>query len=100
MSIVTYLMLTLFIFVTSIIGIIQNKNNILLVIMAVELALLAVNFNLLLACSYLNDRFGHILTIFILTIAAAETSVGLAILIVFFRSRGSISLGFNSYLNG
>lgn len=73
-------------------GIFINRKNIILVIICVELILLSLNCIFLLSSFYLDDVFGQIFAIFILTVAAAESSIGLAILVVYYRLRGSISI--------
>jgi len=73
-------------------GIFLNKKSIILVLMSVELMLLAINFSLLITSSYIDDSFGQIFALFILTVAAAESSIGLAILVVYYRLQGTIAL--------
>jgi NADH-quinone oxidoreductase subunit K len=72
----------------------MNRKNILLIIVCVELILLGVNFNFLITSYYLDDIVGQIFALFILTVAAAESSIGLAILVVYYRIRGTISIEF------
>lgn len=81
-------------------GLFFNRKNILVTIMSIELILLAVNFLLLIGSVYLDDRIGQIFTLFILTVAAAESSIGLAILVSFYRLKGTIAIGFISLLKG
>jgi len=85
MNFLANLLIPFTIFLIGIIGIFINRKNILLVIICVELILLSVNFSFLLISYYLDDTFGQIFVIFILTIASAETSIGLAILVVYYR---------------
>jgi len=81
-------------------GIFTNRRNILLVIISVELMLLSVN-SLLLVCSvYLDDRIGQLLALFILTVAAAESSIGLAIIVSYYRIKGSIAVEFINIVRG
>ena len=87
-----YLVLGAMLFALSIIGIFLNRKNIIVLLMAIELMLLAVNINLVAFSSYLNDLTGQIFTMLILTVAAAEAAIGLAILVVYFRNRGSITV--------
>ena len=77
-----------------------NKKNVLTVIICIELMLLSVNLNLLMSAFYLDDILGEIFVILILTVAAAETSIGLAILIVYFRLNGTIAIEFINQLKG
>ena len=88
----SYLSLAAIIFAIGIIGIVINRKNIIIVMMCTELLLISVNFNFI-AFSYFNqDIAGQIFVFFILTVAAAEAAIGLAILVVFFRLRGSIAV--------
>jgi len=85
-----YLILSSLIFVIGICGIFLNRKNIIIILMSIELMLLAVNINFVAFSVYLGDIAGQIFTIFVLTVAAAEAAIGLAILVVFYRNRGSI----------
>ncbi|MEI6731014.1 MAG: NADH-quinone oxidoreductase subunit NuoK, partial [Pseudomonadota bacterium] len=85
-----YLTLSSLIFVIGICGIFLNRKNIIIILMSIELMLLAVNINFVAFSVYLGDIAGQIFTIFVLTVAAAEAAIGLAILVVFYRNRGSI----------
>ena len=87
-----YLTLGAIIFTIGIIGIFLNRKNIIVILMSIELILLAVNINLVSFSSYLNDIQGQIFTIFVLTVAAAEAAIGLAILVIYYRNSGSISV--------
>lgn len=87
-----YLIVAAIIFTIGVFGIFINRKNIITILMAVELMLLAVNINLVAFSSYLNDLTGQIFTMLILTVAAAEAAIGLAILVVYFRNRGSIAV--------
>jgi NADH-quinone oxidoreductase subunit K len=86
------LKLTSIVFFIGLVGIILNRKNILIVIMSIELLLLAVNLNFALFSIYLDDIVGQIFIIFILTIAATESAIGLAIITVFFRLKSSINV--------
>ncbi len=86
-----YLILSSILFTIGIMGIILNRKNIIIILMAIELILLAVNFNFVIFSSFLNDLTGQIFVFFILTVAAAESAIGLAILIILFRQKKSIS---------
>jgi NADH-quinone oxidoreductase subunit K len=87
-----YLTLAAMLFVLSIAGIIVNRRNLILLLMCVELMLLAVNFNFIAFSRYLGDETGQVFVFFILTVAAAEAAIGLAILVVLFRNRRSIAV--------
>jgi NADH-quinone oxidoreductase subunit K len=87
-----YLTLAAMLFVLSIAGIIVNRRNLILLLMCIELMLLAVNFNFVAFSRYLGDETGQIFVFFILTVAAAEAAIGLAILVVLFRNRRSIAV--------
>jgi NADH-quinone oxidoreductase subunit K len=90
----------IFLFAIGVFGILFNKRSILIVLMCVELILLSVNLNFILFSVYLDDFYGQIFSLFILTVAAGESAVGLAILIIYFRIRGSIFLESNTVLRG
>ena len=87
-----YLVLGAILFAISVIGIFLNRRNVILMLMAIELILLAVNINLVAFSAYLGDLTGQVLAMFVLTVAAAEAAIGLAILVIFFRRRGSIAV--------
>jgi NADH-quinone oxidoreductase subunit K len=87
-----YLTLSAILFVLSIAGIFLNRRNLILLLMCIELMLLAVNFNFVAFSRYLGDDTGQIFVFFILTVAAAEAAIGLAILVVLFRNRRSINV--------
>ncbi len=95
-----YVMLASLLFVTGIAGIFLNRKNIITLLMSIELMLLAVNINFVAFSVKLGDMGGQIFTIFILTVAAAEAAIGLAILVVYFRNRGSIEVEDISSLKG
>lgn len=87
-----YLAVAAILFVFGVFGIFLNRKNVIIILMSVELMLLAVNINLVAFSSYLGDMVGQVFAMFILTVAAAEAAIGLAILVVYFRSRGSIAV--------
>ena len=87
-----YLVLAAALFTIGIFGIFLNRKNVIIILMSIELILLAVNINLVAFSSYLNDMVGQIFAMFVLTVAAAEAAIGLAILVVYFRRRGSIEV--------
>jgi NADH-quinone oxidoreductase subunit K len=82
----------LFLFFIGLFGIILNRRNILIVLMCLEMILLSLNLNFIVMSSYLDDFSGQIFAFFILTVAAAESAVGLAIIIVYYRLRGDITM--------
>ena len=79
-------------FTLGVFGIFINRKNVIVILMSIELILLAVNINFVAFSTYLNDIVGQVFALLVLTVAAAETSIGLAILVVFFRNRGSIAV--------
>ena len=85
-----YLILGAIIFTIGIIGIFLNRKNLIVILMCIELLLLAVNINLVSFSIFLNDLNGQIFALFILTVAAAEAAIGLAIIVVYYRNSGSI----------
>ena len=87
-----YLSLAAGLFVIGIFGIFLNRKNVIIILMSIELMLLAVNINLVAFSYFLGDLVGQVFTLFVLTVAAAEASIGLAILVVFYRNRGSIEV--------
>lgn len=87
-----YLTVAAILFVLGIVGIFLNRKNVIVILMSVELILLAVNINLVAFSTYLNDITGQIFALLVLTVAAAEAAIGLAILVVFYRNRGSIAV--------
>lgn len=87
-----YLVLAALLFSISIAGIIINRKNLIILLMSIELMLLAVNLNFIAFSHYLNDLAGQVFVFFILTVAAAEAAIGLAILVVLFRNRRSINV--------
>ena len=86
-----YLGVAAILFTLGIFGIFLNRKNVIIILMSIELMLLAVNINLVAFSAYAGDLVGQIFALFILTVAAAEAAIGLAILVVFFRNRGSIA---------
>ena len=87
-----YLRLSALLFTLGVFGIFLNRKNVITILMSIELMLLAVNINLVSFSSYLNDIQGQIFTILVLTVAAAEAAIGLAILVIYYRNSGSISV--------
>mgnify|MGYP000456187766 CR=1 FL=1 len=87
-----YLTVAASLFVIGIFGLFLNRKNVIILLMSIELILLAVNINLVAFSSFLGDLVGQIFTLFVLTVAAAEAAIGLAILVSFFRNRGTIAV--------
>ena len=87
-----YLLLATLLFVIGVFGIFLNRKNVITMLMSIELILLAVNLNFIAFASFLGDLVGQIFTMFILTVAAAEAAIGLAIIVCFFRNRGTIAV--------
>jgi NADH-quinone oxidoreductase subunit K len=87
-----YLTVAALLFVIGIFGIFLNRKNVIVIMMSIELMLLAVNINLVAFSAHLQDLVGQVFTLFVLTVAAAEAAIGLAILVCFFRNRGTIDV--------
>ncbi|TCT11271.1 NADH dehydrogenase subunit K [Tepidamorphus gemmatus] len=87
-----YLAVAAILFTIGIFGIFINRKNVIVILMSVELMLLAVNINLVAFSAHLGDLVGQVFALLVLTVAAAEAAIGLAILVVFFRNRGSIEV--------
>ncbi|MEM1103746.1 MAG: NADH-quinone oxidoreductase subunit NuoK [Pseudomonadota bacterium] len=87
-----YLIVAAALFTTGIFGIFLNRKNVIIILMSIELMLLAVNINLVAFSSFLGDLVGQVFAMLVLTVAAAEAAVGLAILVVYFRNRGDIAV--------
>jgi NADH-quinone oxidoreductase subunit K len=87
-----YLTVAAFLFTIGVFGIFINRKNVIVILMSIELILLAVNINLVAFSAFLGDLKGQVFALFVLTVAAAEAAIGLAILVVYFRNRGSIAV--------
>jgi NADH-quinone oxidoreductase subunit K len=87
-----YLTVAAILFTLGVLGIFLNRKNVIVILMSVELILLAVNINLVAFSVHLNDIVGQVFALFILTVAAAEAAIGLAILVTYFRNRGTIAV--------
>jgi NADH-quinone oxidoreductase subunit K len=87
-----YLTVAAVLFTLGIFGIFLNRKNVIIILMSIELMLLAINLNLVAFSAYLGDLAGQVFAMFVLTVAAAEAAIGLAILVVYFRNRGSIEV--------
>ena len=95
-----YLTLAAIIFTIGIIGIFLNRKNVIIILMSIELILLAVNINLVSFSIYLQNLVGQVFTMFILTVAAAEAAVGLAIIVIYYKNKGSINVEHIDSLKG
>ena len=87
-----YLTVAAILFTLGIFGIFLNRKNVIIILMSVELMLLAVNINLVAFSAFLGNLIGQVFALFVLTVAAAEAAIGLAILVIFFRNRGTIAV--------
>ena len=87
-----YLAVGAILFTLGILGIFLNRKNVIIILMSIELILLAVNINLVAFSAALHDMAGQVLAMFVLTVAAAEAAIGLAIVVIYFRNRGSIEV--------
>ena len=87
-----YLAVGAVLFVLGVFGIFLNRKNVIVILMAIELILLSVNINLVAFSAFLGDMVGQVFAMFVLTVAAGEAAIGLAILVVFYRNRGSIAV--------
>ena len=87
-----YLVVSAILFTLGVLGIFMNRKNLIVILMAIELILLAVNLNLVAFSAALHDLVGQIFAMFVLTVAAGEAAIGLAILVIYFRSRGTIAV--------
>jgi len=87
-----YLAVSAILFVTGVLGIFVNRKNLIVILMSIELILLGVNINLVAFSAYLHDLVGQVFAMFVLTVAAGEAAIGLAILVIYFRGRATISV--------
>ena len=87
-----YLTVAAILFVLGVLGIFLNRKNVIVILMSIELILLAVNINLVAFSVYLGDLVGQVFAMFVLTVAAGEAAIGLAILVIYFRNRGTIAV--------
>lgn len=95
-----YITVSAILFVLGVLGIFLNRKNIIVILMAVELILLAVNINLVAFSAFMNDLVGQVFAMLVLTVAAAEAAIGLAILVIYFRNRGTIAVDDATQLKG
>ena len=87
-----YLTVGAILFVLGVFGIVINRKNVIIILMSIELILLAVNINLVAFSAFLGDLVGQVFAMFVLTVAAGEAAIGLAILVIYFRNRGTIAV--------
>ncbi|BBE34890.1 NADH-quinone oxidoreductase subunit NuoK [Sphingosinicella microcystinivorans] len=87
-----YLTVAAILFVLGVLGIFLNRKNVIVILMSIELILLAVNINLVAFSAFLGDLVGQVFAMFVLTVAAGEAAIGLAILVIYFRNRGTIAV--------
>ena len=97
---VKYLSVSIILFLLGIWGIFLNRKNIIIMLMSIELMLLAVNLNFVLFSVYLDDMVGQLFALLILTVAAAESAIGLAILVVYYRIRGTVAVEYINLIKG
>jgi NADH-quinone oxidoreductase subunit K len=97
---INYLVLALILFVLGLSGLFMNRQNIIIMLMSLELILLSINFNFVVFSTYLDDLFGQLTALFVLTVAAAESSIGLAILVIFYRVKSKINVTNIDLMNG
>ena len=95
-----YLTLSVIIFTIGIIGVFLNRKNVIIILMSIELILVAVNINLVSFSIYLQDLVGQVFTMFVLTVAAAEAAIGLAIIVIYYKNKGSINVDQINSLKG
>nr|YP_009746386.1 NADH dehydrogenase subunit 4L [Chrysaora pacifica]QIH96595.1 NADH dehydrogenase subunit 4L [Chrysaora pacifica] len=100
MRIKSFIITSLILFILGILGVSLNRTNLILLLMSVELMLLAASFLFIIASSFFDILFGQIFTIIVLTVAAAESAIGLAIIVTYFRIRGKISIKLLNTLKG
>ena len=99
-DLVHYLTVSTILFLVGMWGIFLNRKNIIIILMSIELLLLAVNFNFIIFSVYLDDIVGQVFALFVLTVAAAESAIGLAILVIYYRIKGTIAIEFVNLLKG
>lgn len=95
-----YLIVSAILFVTGVLGIFVNRKNIIIILMAIELILLSVNINLVAFSAYLGDMVGQVFAMFVLTVAAGEAAIGLAILVIYFRRNATVAVDDASRMKG
>ena len=95
-----YLILASMLFTIGVVGVFLNRKNVIIILMSLELILLSISINLIAFSAFLNDSIGQIFSLFILTVAAGEAAIGLAILVVYFRNVGNIEVDKNNKMSG
>ena len=95
-----YIIVSAILFVLGVLGIFLNRKNIIVILMSIELILLAVNINMVAFSAFLGDLVGQVFAMFVLTVAAAEAAIGLAILMIYFRGRGTIAVDDANQMKG
>nr|YP_010165745.1 NADH dehydrogenase subunit 4L [Imasa heleensis]QRR29758.1 NADH dehydrogenase subunit 4L [Imasa heleensis] len=100
MNLISYITLSTSIFIIGIWGIFLNRKNIIIMLMSIELMLLSINLNFIIFSIYLDDIVGQVFSLFILTVAAAESAIGLAILTVLYNVRGTVAVEFINLMKG
>ena len=95
-----YLTVSAILFVLGVLGIFVNRKNVIVILMAIELILLSVNINLVAFSAFMHDLVGQVFAMFVLTVAAAEAAIGLAILVIYFRNRGTIAVDDATQMKG
>lgn len=96
----SYLLVSASLFVIGLVGLVINQRSVILVLMCIELMLLAVNLQWMTFSVYRDDRMGQVFALYVLTVAAAESAIGLAILVVYFRVRGTVSMETMNLMHG
>ena len=99
-GLVHYLVVAAILFTMGVLGIFLNRKNLIVILMAIELILLAVNLNLVAFSAALQDLVGQVFAMFVLTVAAGESAIGLAILVIYFRGRGTIAVDDVNWMKG
>jgi len=99
-DLVRYLTVPLILFIIGLSGIFLNRKNIIIMLMSIELMLLAINFNFVVFSVYLDDLIGQMFSLLVLTVAAAESAIGLAILVIYYRVRGTIAVEYINLMKG
>jgi len=95
-----YLTVSAILFVLGVLGIFVNRKNVIVILMAIELILLSVNINLVAFSAFMQDLVGQVFAMFVLPVAAAEAAIGLAILVIYFRNRGTIAVDDATQMKG
>lgn len=100
MNLVLFLSVSTLLFLSGIWGIFLNRKNIIIMLMSIELMLFAVNFNFLFFSVFLDDMIGQLFALYVLTVAAAESAIGLALLVIYYRVRGTIAVEYINLIKG